>query len=179
MPPALSPDSTVFLLDAGAILEAANVAPGRCATSAEVVAEVRAGGRAHRRLEMLLAGGMEVRQAGKAAQDRVVVEADRAGSRTRLSPADASILALALDTPVPRMLLTDDYTVLDLARRLDVATQTVRTAGITAPKDWLARCSGCGRAYEASRAGSDCGVCGREIRLKPKGSVRAPGRRAR
>ena len=155
-----------FLLDTAGILEAPNLTASDCVTVPEVTAEVSPGGAGHRRLEQMLAAGLEVRASTNASIGRVERTAKDAGNWGRLSAADASILALALDIP-DGTLVSDDYTVLDLAKRLKITTQTIRTSGVTSTKDWMARCTGCGRTYEEDRAGKPCAVCGAEIRLKP------------
>jgi rRNA maturation endonuclease Nob1 len=157
----------LLLLDAAGILEAPNITPSECVTVPEVTGEISPGGSAYRRLEQLLAAGLRVQASSNASLARVKRTAQEAGNWGRLSPADASILALALDLPRGK-LVTDDYTVLDLAKRLGISTQTIRTKGIDVTKDWIARCAGCGRAYEESIAGRPCPVCGAEVRLKPR-----------
>jgi UPF0271 protein len=66
------------------------------------------------------------------------------------------------------LLLSDDYTVLDIARRLGIKADPVSKAGITATKDWQVRCAGCGRYFTDRKAGEVCPVCGSELRLKQK-----------
>ncbi|HEX9816407.1 MAG TPA: hypothetical protein VGB18_05460 [Candidatus Thermoplasmatota archaeon] len=156
-----------FLLDTAGILEAPNLTASDCVTVPEVTAEVAPGGAAYRRLEHMLAAGLQVRASTNGSMARVQTAAREAGNWVRLSPADVSILALALDLP-DGTLVSDDYTVLDLAKRLNVRSQTIRTKGISATKDWTARCVGCARAYDESSAGKDCVVCGSAIKLKPQ-----------
>lgn len=161
------PRQARFLLDTAGILEAPNLTPSECVTVPEVAAEVTLGGASSRRLEHMLAAGLEVRASTNGSMARVQALAKEAGNWSRLSAADASILALALDNP-DVTLLSDDYTVLDLAKRFGLPTQTIRTKGVTTTKDWDARCQGCGRNYIDDRAGTQCPVCGAEIKLKPR-----------
>jgi rRNA maturation endonuclease Nob1 len=156
-----------FLLDTAGILEAPNLTASDCVTVPEVAAEVSPGGAGHRRLEQMLAAGLEVRASTNESLARVETVAKDAGNWGRLSAADVSILALALDLP-DGTLVSDDYTVLDIAKRLKVTSQTIRTSGVTATKDWTARCVGCMRSYDEEHAGKPCPICGAEIRLKPR-----------
>lgn len=158
-------------MDTAGILEAPNLTPSDCTTVPEVAAEVSPGGTAYRRLEQMLAAGLKVRASTNESLERVRVLAQEAGNWGRLSPADASILALALDLP-NATLVSDDYTVLDLAKRLNIEVQTIRTQGVAQTKDWLARCVGCTRVYDEAMAGKDCLVCGSTIKLKPQSKRR-------
>ena len=158
----------LFFLDTAAILEGVNLEAARCRTTPEVVAEVRPGGASGRRLELMLAGGLVVVAATPAARERVQAAAKAAGSLARLSEADVSILALAVDGAGAGELWSDDYTVLDVAKRLNVAARPVTKEGIVATKNWGARCKGCGRRYAATEIEKPCRVCGSEVRLVVK-----------
>ncbi|MBI2077355.1 MAG: hypothetical protein HYT80_03145 [Euryarchaeota archaeon] len=159
---------SLFFLDTAAILEAVNLEAARCRTAPEVVAEVRPGGATGRRLEQMLAAGLLVVAATPEGRMKVQAAAKKAGSLARLSEADVSILALSVDLAGSGELLSDDYTVLDVAKRLGIAARPVTKEGIGKTKDWAARCRGCGRRYGAGAAGTVCRVCGAEVRLVPR-----------
>lgn len=162
------PQSVVFCLDSSAITHGANLPPAQCRTASSVLEEFQPGGATRRRLDLLLAGGMSTAAPSPAARKRVTAAATAAGSGGRLSAPDQDVLALCLDLGPSARLVSDDYTMLDVAKRLGIASQTVATKGITDTRSWNARCSGCGRTYGAERAGQDCDVCGREIRLRTR-----------
>lgn len=164
MGPETPPKPTRFLLDAAAILQGLNVPAAASWTTPSVLAEVRPGGATGRRAEQLAAAGLHVQAPTEDARRRVKAAADNAGVMGRLSPADVDILALSLD--VQGLLLTDDYTVQDLADRLGARWQAATTQGIQHQATWRGRCSGCGRWYPPKRAGQECPVCGAEIRRK-------------
>lgn len=153
-----------FLLDAAAILQGLNVPATASWTTPSVLAEVQPGGRTGRRADQLVAAGLHVEAPSQDARDRVDAAAGDAGVAGRLSGADCDILALALD--VDGLLMTDDYTVQDLAERLGVPWQAATTRGIRHTARWRARCAGCGRWFPTDRAGQECPVCGAEIRRK-------------
>ena len=134
-------------------------------TTPEAAAEVSPGGRDARRFDGWLAAGLRIRAPAAEQVERVDEAARRAGNRSRLSAADISLAALALE--LGATLLTDDHTLLDVALRLGVRTQTVNTAGIRAPLDFRPRCSGCGRWFEAAPKRDECPVCGSPVRPKP------------
>lgn len=138
---------------------------GAWATTPEAEAEVRPGGRDARRFEDWRAIGLQVRAAGPAARGQVESAARAAGNLARLSGADLSLLSLALE--LGGTLVTDDYTMLDVARRLGVATSTVNQRGIAAALDFRPRCTGCGRWFSAPQKGEVCPVCGSPVKPKP------------
>lgn len=139
----------------------------RWATTPEAAAEVSPGGRDARRYEDWTSLGLQVRSAGPAALGKVERAATVAGNRARLSAADLSLLALALELGEEATLVTDDYTMLDLASRLGVRTQTVNQQGIRASLDFRPRCTGCGRWFEAMPKSQDCPVCGSAVKPRP------------
>ncbi|HLF17256.1 MAG TPA: hypothetical protein VI796_07505, partial [Candidatus Thermoplasmatota archaeon] len=127
------------------------------------------GGRDARRFEEWQIAGLEVRSPSLAKQQAVEAAARAAGTLSRLSPADRSLLALALE--LGAVLLTDDYTMLDVAKRLGVATRTVSTEGIRGTLDFKPRCAGCGRWFDAEPKEATCPVCGSPVRPKPRSQV--------
>ena len=142
----------------------------RWATTPEAAAEVSPGGRDARRFEDWLSIGLELREPDASSRSRVEAAAKAAGSLARLSPADRSLLALALElgaAPGGATLVTDDYTMLDVASRLGLRTQTVNQDGIRASLDFRPRCTGCGRWFEAAQKADTCPVCGSPVKPRP------------
>lgn len=132
------------------------------ATTPEAEAEIRPGGRDARRFKEWRDTGLQIRSASAASLDRVQEEGMAAGNLGRLSVADQSLLALALETK--GTLVSDDHTLLDVALRLHIKTQTVNTKGIKETKNWKPRCKGCGRWFEEQP--KDCPICGSEVVLR-------------
>lgn len=153
-----------FVLDTSLLLGGKEPPRGAWSTTPEAAAEVSPGGRDARRYEDWLSLGLQVRSARPASVDRVDDVAMQAGNLGRLSEADRSLLALALERKAT--LVTDDFTMLDLAMRLDVPTQTVNQARPEGTIDWQPRCSGCGKRYDAMPRGEECIICGSPVRLK-------------
>ena len=155
----------LVVLDTSVLLSGHEPPPGRrVATSPEALAEITPGGRDARRLSYWIAAGLEERSAGQAACARVDEVANQAGTSRRLSAADRSLLALALELEAE--LWTNDHTMLDVARRLGAKARSVSTPGIEGTKDFRPRCAGCGRWFDAS-VGLVCPVCGSAVRDRP------------
>lgn len=153
------------VLDTSLLLGGREPPAGRpCATTPEAAAEISPGGRDARRFAYWQEAGLEVREASPETRRRVEAAARAAGNLARLSPADVSLVALALD--LGGELWSEDRTVQDVARRLDVPVQAQgRIAGTL---DWRPRCSGCGRWFDAAPPRDECPVCGSPVRAKPR-----------
>ena len=134
-------------------------------TTPEAAAEVSPGGRNARRFEDWQSVGLQVRSAGIDHVDRINDLAMAAGNLGRLSPADLSLLALALEHTA--ILVTDDHTMLDVARRANILAQTVNTQGIAGTLDFRPRCTGCGRWFETPQKKDECPVCGSPVKDRP------------
>lgn len=135
---------------------------GTWATTPEAAAEVSPGGRDARRFEDWRSLGLEIRSGGPAALDAVADAAMAAGNLGRLSEADQSLLALAKE--LGAVLVTDDYTMQDIAQRLDIHFLGVNQDGITGSKQWQPRCTGCGRWFEAPQKRDECPICGSPVK---------------
>ncbi len=104
--------------------------------------------------------------------------ADRTGDVRRLSETDIEILAMAYELGYE--LVTDDYSIQNLARVLGVKTRGMEHAGIKEVFEWQAKCTGCGKVFDAQV--KICDVCGSPTRVRrkrpsKKGSRHAQGSR--
>lgn len=95
---------------------------------------------------------------------RVMEASLESGDSERLSQTDTGLLALALDERAT--ILTDDYSIQNLAMVLGIEYKGVMFPEITKRVSWRYRCVGCGRSYEDH---SDvCEVCGSRLRTYRK-----------
>ena len=151
-------------MDSSAILGGFHPAPpSEFAVPPTVVDEVSRG-REGRRMQELLAAGLQVRAPSPAALERVRAAAAGLGESDRLSTADVDVLALALDLAVP--CLSDDYSIQNVASRAGVEVRPFREGGIREVWAWGVRCPGCNRRFAEgeAKAGQPCPVCGTELR---------------
>jgi endoribonuclease Nob1 len=156
----------LFCLDSAAFAHGADLPPAQCLVPSAVTDEFQPGGITRRRLDTILAAGATVRDPTPESRAKVRQVALDAGNFSRLSKADIDVLAVALEAGAT--IVTDDYTVVDVARRMGIPSQTVATRGIEATMDWESRCKGCGRRFPSSAASRPCHVCGSEVRLSPR-----------
>jgi UPF0271 protein len=137
-------------------------------TTPEVLREVE--DRARGDLHAVLASERLVAQApSPASLAHTKEEAKRRGEFGTLTPADLSVVALALDlrhagaTPV---VLSDDYGVQNLSGALALRWRPLMTRGIRRVWTWVVYCPGCGKGFRSLRH-AVCDVCGTPLRRKP------------
>ena len=107
-----------------------------------------------------------VSEPSSASMERVERAAADTGDDARLSPVDMEVLALAMDQS--GVILTDDYSIQNLARVLGLDYRAVGFKGIKEVVTWKYRCRGCGRTFDKNMP--DCPICGSALR-----SVRSRG----
>lgn len=146
------------VLDASALLTGRQF-PGDLLTVPGVLREVHRHGTTLP-LEALLATQVRVITPGAAALGRVRAASEATGDAHRLSPTDRDLLALALEEAAT--LVSDDYSIQNLARTLGVPYEPVLTPGIKETWRWTYRCTGCGRTWPEWH--EECPVCGAALR---------------
>ncbi len=158
-----------YILDTSALLSGKpiNISSGPMITAPGVAAELRPGGRDYRSFQLLQEKGLGIYKPSAASVARVRKAATRSGDIARLSPTDLEVLAVALDInmdPVQEaIVLTDDYSIQNLARSLQVKYLGLSQEGITRRITWVVCCPGCGRRF-ADKV-SVCPVCGTKTRV--------------
>lgn len=147
-----------YIVDTSLLLAGKELPPGaKCWTTPEAAAEVSPGGRDAARFQRWQAAGLAIQSASLRSLDRVGESAMAAGNLGRLSEADQSLLALALDNG--GVLLTDDKTMQDIAHRLDVRCQGISRDATEFTMEWQPRCTGCGRWFDAPQKHDECPIC--------------------
>lgn len=91
------------------------------------------------------------------------------GEASALSDADKELLALALQLkPVGQVeLVSDDYSVQNMAEALGIGYRGLTTRGIQQRFKWLLYCPGCHRVFDRPPIDGLCPHCGSEIKRKP------------
>jgi UPF0271 protein len=68
-------------------------------------------------------------------------------------------------------LVTDDYSIQNLARVIGVMTRGMEQSGIRDVFEWQAKCTGCGKLFNADV--EVCDICGSQTRTKRKGTKKS------
>ncbi len=153
-----------YVLDTSAILSGKDFSAENELYSSPKILDELQHGRMRRRLDFLIESGLKVQSPSKESENRVRECAEKTGDLARISGADLEILSLALE--LDAVLLTDDYSIQNLATELGVKYQGITQKGITEVFKWSYRCKGCGRFWEEMH--DVCPVCGSELKTARK-----------
>jgi len=94
----------------------------------------------------------------------------RMGEARSLSETDHSVLALTYQLSnkgIEATLLSDDYSVQNLADELGLDYTGMNTIGIKRRFQWIHYCPGCRKQYPEPQPENICPICGTELRRKP------------
>lgn len=154
----------VFIIDTSAILSGKpiSITDASLVTTPGVSDELSPGGRDFQNFEFLKEIGLMIHLPSKEAMDTVIRTAKETGDDRRLSKADIEIVALALDMMKDQhqevTILSDDYSIQNLASTLNIRYQGVLQKGITKKFKWISRCPGCGKKFNEQT--KICPICG-------------------
>lgn len=105
-----------------------------------------------------------------------IQEASRkVGDMRYLSEADLQVLALTLELKkrgLSPLIVTDDYSIQNVANKIDVEFTSLMTFGIKFRFKWVLYCPACYRKYPSDYKFKFCEVCGTELKRKPKKKTR-------
>ena len=90
----------------------------------------------------------------------------KSGDDLRLSEADKKLLALALDLKSENeniKVLTDDYSMQNVLRILQIPYGSIITEGIKGVYNWVKTCEGCKKEFDADYPFDDCEICGSKV----------------
>ena len=95
----------------------------------------------------------------------------KVGDVRYLSEADLQVLALALELKgrgLSPLIVTDDYSIQNVANKIDVEFTSLMTFGIKFRFKWIIYCPACYRKYPPDYKPKICEVCGTTLKRKPK-----------
>ncbi len=90
----------------------------------------------------------------------------QSGDILRLSKTDKKLLALAIHIKKAHgnvILITDDYSIQNVSKLLEIPFKTVLTTGIQRIYGWKKVCKGCKKEYADEYSFDDCEICGSPI----------------
>jgi endoribonuclease Nob1 len=116
-------------------------------------------------------GKVLLKKPSEDARRQVEACAVQVGDSFFLSEADKQVLALALELKITvgnPSIVTDDYSIQNVAKRLGIEFTSLATLGIRRVLEWIRYCPACHREYAANRVSIECDVCGTELKRKPR-----------
>ncbi len=150
-----------YILDTSAILSGKDIPMTQeMYVPPKVLDEIQKGGRWFKKLQRLRAAGLKVVDPPGPVIEEVAAGAKRTGDSIRLSDTDIQVIALAMH--MEGTILTDDYSIQNLAKVLGIKYHGVAKKEITEEYTWSYRCKKCGRYYKEPK--EECDVCGGKIK---------------
>jgi len=160
--------SKIYILDTSIILSGKPISldDGSLVTTPGVSNEITPGGKDYHNFQYLLELGLLIHSPSKKSIDKILETSSLTGDKGRLSETDTELLALAYelkktDDKEP-VILTDDYSIQNIANHLEIKYQSINQKGITKRFKWTSRCRGCGKKFKEDI--SICPICGSEIK---------------
>lgn len=99
--------------------------------------------------------------------EKVIRCANEAGEAGKLSNTDVSLLAVGLELAQDAEIITDDYSIQNMASILNLKWRPLTTKGIKRTIVWEYRCKGCGKVFSSMSRYEKCIDCGSEITRRP------------
>ena len=104
---------------------------------------------------------LKIMDAGDDSKSKAVKAAKDTGDFQQLSKQDISLLALGIE--LNGEIITDDFSIANVAKNLGIKVSSVMTNGIRDVGRWIHYCPGC-RTNHTS--GKECPMCGTELKRK-------------
>ena len=160
--------SKIIILDTSAVLSGKPIVfdDVQVITTPGVSNELQPGGKDYQNFQFLIEKGLTINTPSKRSIDEINKVSTKTGDADRLSSTDVEILALALDLDKTAdnepVILTDDYSIQNIADFLKIKFESISQRGIKKRFKWVYRCRGCGRRFEENL--KICPICGDETR---------------
>ena len=157
-----------YVIDTSAILSGKpiNLGDVEIFTTPKVSDELKSGGRDYQNFQYLKEKGLNIYTPDKKIIEQVRKISEKTGDQYRLSITDIELIALALELnrngKYEIIILTDDYSIQNVANELNLKFQSINQSGITKRFKWDYRCRGCGKLFKDSI--KVCPICGTETR---------------
>lgn len=155
-----------FVLDASAFINGFNLEFSNNYTAPEITEEVK-DFESKLMLDMAIDDGRLIIQD---ADERYMEYLDKiiseSGDSLRLSVPDKKLIGLALmlnDENKEIKVITDDYTIQNTLKILNIPFSGVLTSGIKEVYNWKKVCEGCKKEFDEDYPFDDCDICGSKI----------------
>lgn len=113
---------------------------------------------------LMEAGNLKVIDPGPVHVKAVKKAAEKTGDLQKLSEADVSVLALALQ--LEGVLVTDDYALSNVAATIGIRISSSSGKGIRETRKWTSYCGACSKAFGPKE--TECPLCGNRLKRRYK-----------
>jgi endoribonuclease Nob1 len=107
--------------------------------------------------------------------NQILASSSKVGDSFKLSETDIELLALAIElkaTGYNPQIVSDDYSIQNVAKQLDIEFSALATFGIKRLLEWIRYCPACYREYPANSSAKECKVCGTSLKRKPRRTIK-------
>ncbi|MFW6040316.1 MAG: NOB1 family endonuclease [Thermoplasmatota archaeon] len=125
-----------------------------------ILTEIKKGGRWYHKLQRMRAAGLTVVSPPGNVIQEVKKQARQTGDYLRLSKTDIEVIGLALQ--LNATILTDDYSIQNLAKSLGINFKGISQKEIEEEYKWRYKCVKCGRWFKEAK--EECHICGGKIK---------------
>ncbi|MEM2137135.1 MAG: NOB1 family endonuclease [Candidatus Methanomethylicia archaeon] len=164
----------IIILDSSAIINGYNPllsVDGKHVLSSYAVNEILSKNKREKIERAIELGKLEVWEP-KSNFIKMVEEASRETNDIKnLSISDISTIALALEArekDFMPVIMTDDFSIQNVAKYLNIETLSIATTGIRKIIKWVLYCPACGRTYDYEKGLNVCKICGTKLKRKPR-----------
>ncbi len=152
-------NNDIYVLDTSAILSG-KIFEKKSVTSPKVLKEIKPKGHSWRMFEFMRSKGMELIEPPKEVVEMVKKVAIKTGDYANLSEVDIEIIALAFY--LNAILLTDDYSMQNVAKEMGIKFKSIVEEGIKEKIYWKFRCKFCGKDFD--KYYEECPICGGKLK---------------
>ena len=159
--------SKYYILDTSAILSGKSIylENAKMITIPDIESEIKPGGKDYQIFQFLKEKGLFYQPPSEKSINEIIKKSKETGDFERLSNFDIQLLALSLDIKNQgddSIIITDDYSIQNIANYLDIKFETINQKGITKRFKWINRCQGCGKKFKDDI--NICPICGAETK---------------
>ncbi len=105
---------------------------------------------------LISSGALVIQDPTKESIDKIISTANLSGDIKKLSQADISIISLAYQ--LNKILVSDDYSILNVSNLLKIKTISLGNRGIVTVRKWKNFCKTCNKQYAPTI--QECEICG-------------------
>ena len=151
-------DSNIFILDSSAFYAGFyRSLYSKFYTTTSILQEIKHLLKSSITIDLLISSGaLVVQDPTKESVDKIIYTANLLGDIKKLSQADISIISLAYQ--LNRILVSDDYSILNVSNFLKIKTISLGNDGIIELRKWKNFCKTCRKQYSSSIR--ECTICG-------------------
>jgi endoribonuclease Nob1 len=158
----------IYVLDASGIIGGFMSSKHKNITSSAVISEIK-----DLKSQLTLQSALDhdtiiIEEPHSSALNQVQGAIESSGDILRLSEVDITVVALAvsLKKNYNPTVVTDDYSIQNILKILEIPYRSVLTEGIKEIYGWIKICRGCRKKYPSDYEEDDCEICGSAVYRK-------------